>query len=84
MDFTGKKIVVIGMGKTGIATARFLGTQGAKVVVTDEKPIDQWDSEFEHIANEKWLEIGSYNAGILTGACMVVPSPGVPPYNDYY
>ncbi|MCK7469100.1 MAG: hypothetical protein MZU91_13900 [Desulfosudis oleivorans] len=45
------------MGKTGIATARFLGKQGAKVIVTDEKPSDQWGREFEQIAKEKWLEI---------------------------
>ena len=82
MNLTGKKIVVIGMGKTGIATARFLGKQGAKVIVTDEQPIDQWGSEFEQIAKEKWLEIGDYNTRILTGACIVVPSPGVPPGND--
>jgi UDP-N-acetylmuramoylalanine--D-glutamate ligase len=82
MNLTGKKIVIIGMGKTGIATARFLGKQGAKVIVTDEQPVDQWSSEFEKIAKEKWLEIGSYNTRILTGACIVVPSPGVPPDND--
>lgn len=82
MDFTGKKIVIIGMGKTGIATAIFLGKQGAKVAVTDEKPVDQWGSGFEQIAKEKWLKIGSYNTRILTGASMVVPSPGVPPNNE--
>ena len=81
MNLTGKKIVVIGMGKTGIAMARFLGKQGAKVIVTDEQPIDQWGNEFEQIAREKWLEIGNYNTRILTGACIVVPSPGVPPDN---
>ena len=82
MDFTGKKIVIIGMGKTGIAVARFLGKQGAKVAVTDEKPVDQWGCEFEQLAKEKWLEIGDYNTRILKGASMVIPSPGVPPYND--
>jgi UDP-N-acetylmuramoylalanine--D-glutamate ligase len=82
MNLTGKKIVVIGMGRTGIATAGFLGRQGAKVVVTDEQAVDQWSSEFEKIAKEKWLEIGSYNTRILTGACIVVPSPGVPPNNE--
>jgi UDP-N-acetylmuramoylalanine--D-glutamate ligase len=82
MHFAGKKIVVIGMGKTGIATALFLGKQGAKVTVTDEKPFDQWSAEFELIAKEKWLEIGKYNADILADAGMVIPSPGVPPYND--
>jgi UDP-N-acetylmuramoylalanine--D-glutamate ligase len=82
MNLTGKKIVIIGMGRTGITTARFLGKQGAKVIVTDEQPIDKWGKEFEQIATEKWLEIGDYNTRILAGACIVVPSPGVPPGND--
>ncbi len=82
MDFKGKKIIIIGMGKTGIATAGFLGARGARVMVTDEKPIHLWDGLYEHIANEKWLENGVYNAGILSGADMVVPSPGIPPYNE--
>lgn len=82
MEFKGKKIVIIGLGKTGIATARFLGAQGGMVVATDEKPQEQWDAQYAHIANEKWLETGTYNAGILNGADMVIPSPGVPPYNE--
>ena len=82
MDFAGKKIVIIGMGKTGIATAGFLGKQGAKVAVTDEKPFDQWGREFEQIAKKKWLKTGDYNVRILKGASMVIPSPGVPPCND--
>jgi UDP-N-acetylmuramoylalanine--D-glutamate ligase len=82
MDIKGQKIIVIGMGKTGIASARFLGKQGAKVVVTDEKPFDQWGVEFEQIAKEKWLEVGDYNnVDILENANMVVPSPGIPPDN---
>jgi UDP-N-acetylmuramoylalanine--D-glutamate ligase len=82
MDFAGKKIVVIGMGKTGIAVAGFLGKRGAKVVATDEKPFDQWGGEFQQIAKEKWLEAGDYNVRILKDADMVVPSPGVAPRND--
>ncbi len=82
MNLQGKKIVVIGMGRTGIATAAFLGLRGARVAVTDEKPREAWDECFARIAREKWLEIGSYDAEILNGADMVIPSPGVPPYND--
>lgn len=82
MDLQGKKIVVVGMGKTGVATARFLGSKGSHVMVVDEKSPDSWDEQFKSIANEKWLEVGSYNSGILQGANMVVPSPGIPPYND--
>ncbi len=83
MNFKGQKIVVIGMGKTGIAVAGFLGKHGAKVVVTDEKSPDQWGVEFKKIAGEKWLEIGNYsNPVILEDAKMVVPSPGIPPNNQ--
>jgi UDP-N-acetylmuramoylalanine--D-glutamate ligase len=82
MDLKGKKIVIIGMGKTGIATAVFLGSQVARVMVTDEKPRRQWDDRYEQIANENWLEAGTYDTGILSGADMVIPSPGVPPGNE--
>ncbi len=81
MDLKGKKIIVLGVGKTGIATAKFLGKQGAKVSVTDEKPFDAWGADFESIAREKWLEKGDYHPEILDGASMVIPSPGVPPKN---
>ncbi len=47
MEFAGKKIVVIGMGKTGIAAAAFLGGRGATVVAVDEKPSRQWGEAFE-------------------------------------
>lgn len=82
MNFQGKKIVVVGMGKTGVATARFLGSKGGKVIVVDEKPARQWDMQYRDIADEKWLEPGVYGTAVLNGADMVVPSPGVPPYND--
>jgi UDP-N-acetylmuramoylalanine--D-glutamate ligase len=82
MNLKGKKIVVIGMGKTGIASARFLGSQGARVVAVDEKSPSQWGKKFGRIANKEWLETGAYNAGVLESASMVIPSPGVPPHND--
>lgn len=82
MDLKGKRIVVIGMGKTGLSTARFLGGQGACVIATDEKPREKWGAAFEQTAGESWLTTGNYNARILDGAGMVVPSPGVPPANE--
>jgi UDP-N-acetylmuramoylalanine--D-glutamate ligase len=82
MNLKDKKIVVIGMGKTGLSTVRFLGTRGAKVIATDEKPPEKWGTAFEQIAEGNWLTRGVYNAGILDGVSMVVPSPGVPPSNE--
>jgi UDP-N-acetylmuramoylalanine--D-glutamate ligase len=82
MELAGKKIAVIGMGKTGIATAAFLGGCGASVVVADEKPPCGWGDAFEPLAGQAWLAIGSYEPALLDGVDLVVPSPGIPPCND--
>ncbi|HDQ04525.1 MAG TPA: UDP-N-acetylmuramoyl-L-alanine--D-glutamate ligase [Deltaproteobacteria bacterium] len=82
MKLEGKKIVVLGMGITGVAAALFLGKHGAKVKAVDEKPFAQWGAAFERIQHEPWLERCSYNEEVLDGADFVVPSPGVPPRNN--
>lgn len=82
MELAGKKIAVIGMGKTGIAAVVFLGGRGASVVAVDEKPSDRWGEAFEQLAGPSWLATGRYDASALDGVDLVVPSPGVPPHND--
>ncbi len=82
MEFAGKKIAVIGMGKTGIASAAFLGRLGAAVVAVDEKPPREWGDGFDQLAGQPWLNVGVYDASLLDGVDLVVPSPGVPPFND--
>ena len=82
MELRGKKIVVIGMGRTGVATASFLGSHGATVVAVDEKPSRDWGEVFQPLGLEPWLTVGRYDASALDGADLVVPSPGIPPHHD--
>ena len=35
MDLTGKKVLVVGLARTGVALTRFLAEAGARVTVTD-------------------------------------------------
>ena len=35
MDWTGKRVIVIGVARQGIALARYLASRGARVVVND-------------------------------------------------
>lgn len=81
MKLAGKKIAVIGMGKTGIASAAFLLSQGAKVAVADEKPFSQWGKAVEQIVSAPSLRVGDYDVTILDGVDLVVPSPGIAPGN---
>jgi len=82
MDLAKKNILVIGLGKTGIASVRFLIGRGAKVFVTDEKPLTELEEAFLKIGSpSENLEFCKYDPDILARIDMIVPSPGVPPSN---
>ena len=81
MELAGKKAAVIGMGKTGVAVSSFLGALGAVVVAVDEKPPQAWGADAGRLAREAWFSTGVYDPSVLAGVDLVVPSPGVPPYN---
>lgn len=82
MDLSGQRILVIGLGKTGTATARFLSRQGADVVVTDDKA----PSGLREILDQLQREGVNFRfhpcvPDILADVEMVIPSPGVSPFN---
>ena len=79
MLVNGKKVLVIGAARSGIAAARFLASQGAVVALTDQKPIEKWTTEA--------LALKELGVGLLPGEPpswlldqldLVVVSPGVP------
>jgi len=80
MDLPKKRVLVIGLGKTGIATARFLSGRGAEVTVTDAKPVEQLSQALNDIGDLN-IAFGKYETDLLAGADLVVPSPGVAPSN---
>ncbi|MCK7511010.1 MAG: hypothetical protein MZV70_47665 [Desulfobacterales bacterium] len=49
-------------------------------MAVDEKPSRQWGEAFDSLAGQPWLTVGSYDVTALDGVDMVVPSPGIPPY----
>lgn len=82
MELSGKRILVIGLGKTGIAAARFLGGKGANVAVTDEKPLTELKGAVRELGNAYAnLEFRKYDPESLSRVDLIIPSPGVPPSN---
>ena len=79
MELRGKNIVVVGMARTGIATARFLLDRGARVTVSEAKPAAQLPAEALALAQQGvLLETGGHRMETLLGAELIVVSPGVP------
>jgi UDP-N-acetylmuramoylalanine--D-glutamate ligase len=82
MNLSGQRILVIGLGKTGTAAARFLCRRGADVTVTDEKDISEVREPLEGLQREGMtLRFRPCLTDILSDVDMVVPSPGVSPFN---
>jgi len=76
----GKKTVVVGMGRTGVAVAEFLANRGAEVIVTEQKA----ESELGTIPHRLHslgvkVELGKHSPRTFLGSDLIVLSPGVNP-----
>jgi len=79
MILEGRKCLVLGAGKSGIASARFLAERGATVALHDKKPIENWSDAARSLKAEKiGLLDGQIPSWLLDQIDLVVISPGVP------
>jgi UDP-N-acetylmuramoylalanine--D-glutamate ligase len=80
MDLKGKRALVVGLGRTGEATAAFLLKRGARVVISEKKSAAELGP-----AASAWtergalLETGGHDPASFLAADLIIPSPGVPP-----
>ncbi len=83
MELRGKKVLVVGLARTGIECARFLVNQGAKVSVSDLRSETDLSQEIEAL-NELPIRylLGGEERHWLNEVDLVVPSPGVPAANS--
>ncbi len=76
MDLKGKRVIVVGLGKSGVAAAKLCVAQGARVVGTDAAPPEALAPDARSLAIE--LVAGGHGGVDFDGADLVVVSPGVP------
>lgn len=79
MEVAGKKALVIGAARSGIACARFLMKRGAIVALNDRKPLAEWSPEALALKDEGvGCMAGDVPSWLLDQIELVVVSPGVP------
>jgi len=79
MDLANKRVLVVGLGKSGVASALFLKKHGARVTVSDAKPEDQLRSEIPLLLDHGiTVETGGHGDRTFRGQDLIVVSPGVP------
>ena len=79
MDLNNKRVLVVGLGKSGVASALFMKKRGAKVTVSDTKSGDELRNEIPVLLdNGITVETGGHGDRTFRGQDLIVVSPGVP------
>lgn len=80
MDHARTRYVVVGLGASGLATARFLRAQGATVFGNDKRSAEALGEGARALeALGVALRLGHHDDAAFEGADCIVLSPGVPP-----
>lgn len=78
-EFRGKKVVIIGAARQGLALARFLDKQGAQVTLTDQQTAEKLEEGLKTLdSTHIKLSLGGHPFEILDGADFLCISGGVP------
>jgi len=79
MEIKGKKVLVVGLGKSGLAAALFLRHQGAQVTVSDVRSADVLAKDIPALIDEGIaVEAGGHGLLTFRRQDLIVVSPGVP------
>jgi UDP-N-acetylmuramoylalanine--D-glutamate ligase len=80
MDLLGKKVLVVGMARTGIATAKFLKARGSIVSTTEVKPKEEMIEAIQELRGMNiQTEWGGHQTETFLKSDLIVVSPGVDP-----
>ncbi len=79
MELKDKRVLVVGLGKSGVASALFLKKHGARVTVSDTKSGDELRNEIPMLLDHGiTVETGGHGERTFRGQDLIVVSPGVP------
>lgn len=78
-ELRGKRVLVVGLARTGVATALFCAARGARVTATEsraESAVAEAAAELR--AAGCALELGGHREETFLAQDLIIPSPGVP------
>lgn len=80
-DWTNKRILVLGLGRSGVSAAKYLAQRGASVFVSDAgKPDEKKQQQIDELqAAGIRVETGGHSAEAMDYGELLITSPGIPP-----
>jgi UDP-N-acetylmuramoylalanine--D-glutamate ligase len=78
-NLKGKRVLVVGLGKSGVASAQFLHQRGARVTASDAKAEDDLRADIRTLLDLGiTVETGGHGERTFRQQDLIVVSPGVP------
>jgi UDP-N-acetylmuramoylalanine--D-glutamate ligase len=79
MDVRGKRVLIVGLARSGREAARCMVARGALVTVTDSKPPSAFQAEIKQLSAQRvGLELGQHREATFVNQDLIIVSPGVP------
>jgi UDP-N-acetylmuramoylalanine--D-glutamate ligase len=78
MVMKDKKVLIVGLARSGAGAARLLSLMGAEVTVTDKRSQDELSEVVRGLSPYVRLALGGHPKEVFADADLIVVSPGVP------
>ncbi len=79
IELRGKRVLVVGLARTGVATSLFCAARGAAVTATDSRTENEIGAEIAKLREAAvTLELGGHQEKTFLAQELIIPSPGVP------
>jgi len=79
MVLKDKRVLVVGLARTGVSVAKFLRCKGAHVIITDLKPSNELTSFMDELRGlDIEFQLGGHEIDTFKRVDSIVVSPGVP------
>lgn len=81
-----KKVLILGLSKSGTAAAKYLSSKGADCYITESKPLQDKDKELILSLEQEGIKIetGGHSEEFLNDAYIAITSPGIPPKSEIF
>ena len=79
MELKNKRVLVVGLARTGVATALFCAARGAIITATESRTEAEIGASVAQLRGAGVsLELGSHHQKTFLAQDLIIPSPGVP------
>ena len=81
-----KKVLILGLSKSGTSAARYLNNHGADCYITEFKPLQDKDRELVQKLEKEGIKVetGNHSDEFINDSYIAITSPGIPPKSEIF